>query len=76
MAFKYNIVRMFEEEREEGKAEGKAEDILDLLGDVGTVPDALRETILGQKNLEILRRLLQLASSSRTIEEFEKHFMK
>ncbi|MCI9651777.1 MAG: Rpn family recombination-promoting nuclease/putative transposase [Lachnospiraceae bacterium] len=76
MAFKYNIVRMFEEEREEGKAEGKAEAILDLLGDVGAVPEALREKILGQKDLEILRGWLKLASASRTVEEFENLFMK
>ena len=42
-----------------------------LLGDVGAVPEALREKILGQKDLEILRGWLKLASASRTVEEFE-----
>lgn len=67
MAFKYNIVRMFEEER----AEGRAEAILDLLQNIGAIPESLQKTILVQKDEETLRGWLKLASTSRTIEEFE-----
>lgn len=72
MAFKYNIVKVFEEEREEAKAEGKAEDILDLLEDINTVPDELREHILAQKDLDILRKWHKLAARVGTIDEFKK----
>ena len=80
MAFKYNIVKVFEEEREEakaegraeGKAEGKAEYILDLLEDISTVPDELRERIFAQKDLDILRKWHKLAARVETIDEFEK----
>ena len=76
MAFKYNIVKMFEDKRAEakaeGRAEGKAEDILELLEDYGTVPESLRETIFLQKNLDILRQWHKLASRSQTVEEFER----
>lgn len=71
MAFKYNIIRAFEDERAEGKAEGKAEDILELLEEVGIVSDELRETVLSQRNLEILRKWHKLAARVETIEEFE-----
>ena len=72
MAFKYNIIRAFEEERAEGKAEGKAEGILELLEDIGTVPETLRKEIQEQKNLEILSRWHKRAARVGTIDEFER----
>lgn len=54
-----------------GKAEGKAEDILELLGDAGSVPDGLRKRIMDQKDLSVLSRWHRLAARSRTVEEFE-----
>lgn len=71
MAFKYNIVRVFEEERAEVRAEAKVEDILDLLEDINTVPDELRERIMAQKDLDILRKWHRLAARAETVEEFE-----
>lgn len=68
MAFKYNIIRAFEEERAEGKAEG----ILELLEDIGTVPETLRKEIQEQKNLEILSRWHKRAARVGTIDEFER----
>lgn len=57
--------------REKERAEGKTEDIIELLEEVGMIPEGLEKRILAQKNLEILRTWLKLASRSRSIEEFE-----
>lgn len=59
-------------DRNEGKQEGKAEDILELLEDLGTVPQELKKIILEQSNLDILRRWLKLAAKAETIEEFKE----
>lgn len=67
MAFKYNIIKAFEEEREEGKAEGKAEDIIDLLEELGDVSEKLLEKLYAQKNLDILKKWLKLAARSQTM---------
>lgn len=72
MAFKYNIIKAFEDEREEGKAEGKAEDILELLADLGPVGDDLRKEILAQKDLAILKQWLKTAARAGSIDEFIK----
>lgn len=53
------------------REKGKTEDIIELLEEVGMIPEGLEKRILAQKNLEILRTWLKLASRSRSIEEFE-----
>lgn len=60
----------WEDGRIEGLAEGKAEDILDLLADLGEVPENLKEEIMGQKDFDILSRWLKAAARSGSIEEF------
>ena len=60
------------ESKVEGKVEGKAESILELLSDLGEVPEELRKKILGEKDLDILKSYLKKASASKTIEEFQK----
>ena len=60
------------ESKVEGKVEGKAESILELLSDLGEVPEELRKKILGEKDLDILKFYLKKASVSKTIEEFQK----
>lgn len=54
--------------REKERAEGRAEDIIELLEEVGMIPEELEKRILAQKNLELLRTWLKLASRSRSIE--------
>lgn len=56
----------------EGRKEGRAAGILELLGDLGTVPVSLRETIMGEGNLEVLAKWLRQAARAETIEEFQK----
>lgn len=54
------------------KAEGKAEDIIELLEEVGEVPDSLRNRIMRQTNLETLSRWHKLAARAQSIEDFEQ----
>ena len=58
--------------REEGRAEGRAEDVLDLLGELGVVSDSLRKKIMKENNLEILSKWLKIAAKVRCVSEFEK----
>ena len=60
---------MLREERAEGKAEGKAESILELFEDE-SVPENLKERILNEKDLSILKRWHKLAARAASIEEF------
>lgn len=70
MAFKYNIIKAFEEEHAEGKAEGKAEDIIVLLEELGEIPEELKEKISMQKDLMLLKQWLKTAARVDTIEGF------
>ncbi len=56
----------------EGKAEGQAEYIIELLEDVGEVPEALKNLIMRQTNLETLSKWHKLAARTQSIEDFEK----
>ncbi|MDD6573179.1 MAG: hypothetical protein PUF12_12410 [Thermoflexaceae bacterium] len=59
-------------ERYQGRKAGRVEDILELLEDYGTVPEAVRNRILKERNLEILKKWLKLAARTHSIEEFCK----
>lgn len=72
MAFKYNIIKAFEDEREEGKIEGRAESIIELLGSRGDVQEELKAVIMEQTDMEILKKWLALAASVSGPEEFEE----
>ena len=63
---------MLRDERAEGKAEGKAEYIIDLLEELGSISDELREKIMTEKNLEILDKWHKLAAKAKSMEEFLK----
>ena len=58
------------EARAEGRAEGKAEAIVDILGNLGTVPPDTAERILKERDLNILRKWLQCAVRAKNLEEF------
>lgn len=80
MAFKYNIIAAFEKERAEGKeegkaegrAEGKAECVLEFLEEKGQVPEELRQKVMGQNNLKILKEWLKLAARAESVRAFEE----
>lgn len=72
----YDVQETRRVSREEGKtvgiAIGKAEDILELLADAGTVPEALRERILGETDLDTLKKWVKLAARVESIDEFKE----
>lgn len=51
-------------------AEGKAEFIIDLLEEYGTVPDDLKEMVVGQTDISVLKRWHKLAAHVGSIDEF------
>ena len=57
--------------RRQGMAQGKAEDTLELLEEYGAISDELRQKIIRETDLEILKRWLKLAAKAESIEEFE-----
>ena len=56
--------------REDGKIEGKIECILDLLGELGEIPIALKERIKKENNIEVLSKLHRYAAKCKSIDEF------
>ena len=63
---------MLREERTEGILFGKAEDVVELLEDLGPVSDEVREKIMTEKSLETLRKWHKLAAKAESMEEFLK----
>ncbi len=59
-----------EEERSEGRVESRTEDILDILGIKGDVPDELRQSIMSEKDVAILKRWIIAAVQAESIEAF------
>ncbi len=53
-----------------GRIEGKIEDILDLLEELGPIPEELRTCILNQKKEVVLKQWLKMASRAESIEAF------
>ena len=53
-----------------GKAEGKAENILELLWEIGAVPQELQKRIMNEKDLTVLTKWNKLAAKSDTIDDF------
>lgn len=65
---------LLQDERSEGKAEGKAEakveDVLELLEDLGPVPEELTLRITRERNFDILRKYHKLAAHAKSIKDF------
>ena len=65
---------MLRDEREEGKAEGKAEGlglaIMELLSELGAVPEAVSSKIMQETDATILTQWLKLAAKSGSMEQF------
>ena len=54
------------------EAKAKIEDILELLEDLGEVPQSLQDKIWAQKDLDVLKKWFKLAARAQSIEAFEK----
>ena len=61
-----------QETRRISKAEGKAEDILELLSELGTAPEELCRTIQETTDLEKLKSWLRLAAKAENIGQFRE----
>lgn len=61
---------LIEDGRQEGRAEGRAESILELLGELGSIPAELVMKIRKEENIEILREWLKLAARADNIQQF------
>ena len=61
---------MLREERAEGRVESKAEAVLEILEDLGEIPEYVREKIMNEKDLQTLTRWLKLAAKAGSFEEF------
>ena len=64
------MCKAIEDLKNEGKVEGKAECIIDLLEERGIVSDDLKRRILEQSDFEVLKSWLKLAVRVKNVEEF------
>lgn len=63
---------MLQDEHAEGRAEGRADSIVDILSLLGEVPENLRERIYQEVNMETLKKWICLAAKAESIEQFIK----
>ena len=61
---------MLRDERAEGKAEAVLEMLLELMSNLGEIPDELRNRITSEKDLETLKKWHRLAARSESLDEF------
>ncbi|MDE7445414.1 MAG: hypothetical protein K2N15_06925 [Lachnospiraceae bacterium] len=64
------MCKAIEDLKNEGRAEGRAESIIDLLEDCGTVSDDLKRRIMEENNFKVLKSWLKLAVRVKNVEEF------
>lgn len=53
-----------------GRSEGKAEGILELLEELGKIPEVEKQKILSERNLDTLKKWLKTAARAESIEQF------
>jgi hypothetical protein len=61
---------MLSEDRAEGRIEGKVTSILEILSDLGDVPENLKARIEAEKNLETLKDYLKKAARAKSLDQF------
>ena len=54
----------------QGRAEGRVQDVLELLSELGDVPEELKRTISKERDMDVLSRWIKLAAKSQTIDVF------
>lgn len=55
-----------------GRVEGKVQDILDLLSELGDIPESLGEKVSMERSLETLGRWVRVAARAKSVADFEK----
>lgn len=63
----------FQVGREAGKAEGKAEAVLELLEELGQIPPELRQRILSESDLPVLKKWIKEAAKAESVRQFVDH---
>ena len=58
--------------REEGRTEGRADAVLELLASLGAVPEEVEKQIRHQKDEDVLNKWLLLAAKAASIDDFIK----
>lgn len=61
---------LLKDERTEGRAEGCTDSVLTLLEEKGEIPEELREKLMNEKDLEILKSWIKLAAKAESINQF------
>lgn len=56
--------------KEDGKVEGKAESILELLSEYGDIPEDISQKIMRETDLEKLTKWLKLAAKAEDVQGF------
>lgn len=64
--------RILDKEKAEGRAEERAKSILELLEELGELSESLRNHILEERDLEVLRKWHKAAARAESIEDFEQ----
>ena len=57
---------------DKAKTEGKTEDILLLLSELGNIPSDLETRILTERDSETLKNWLKLAARAESVEQFQR----
>ncbi len=70
--FEYDEEKHMRQTREEGKIEGKTEAILELLEELGDIPEELRDVVRQQTDLAVLGHWHKLAARAESMEEFRE----
>ena len=61
---------VYKEGREDGEAAARRRDVLELLEELGPVPEELREKIMSQENQDVLSRWLKAAARAESLQGF------
>lgn len=61
-----------QETRRISKAEGKAESVLELLEDLGEIPEELKKKIMSQRDMETLKKWHKMAARAESLGKFEQ----
>lgn len=64
--------RLLNKENAQGRAQGKAEAVIELLEDIGEVSESLRDYIMEQTDLELLTKWHKAAARATSIKKFEQ----
>lgn len=63
---------MLYREYRRGKLESAKESILELLEELGLVPDSMKERIMSEKDIDVLKEMLKIAARVESLEQFEE----